>query len=421
MTSAAPPPPPSPSTSGDAPPSSPSRPPRLARLIELCAGLGRGVHHRRRRLAWFAGGVGVAALLVQHPPVATVTPGALTVRTNLWTGALSTERAGWMVVVPGVHTVETFPLLDQTYRPSGSASATGAAPYQSLEGLSFGLDLSIRYALDVTRVGQLPVPADQVGRALVEPQIDGVVRRIFATHTVREIFSSQRLVVEDQITRALTPLLARDGVLLKAVFVGNVDLPAEYRQGLESLLAEELASEKMRYTLELKEKAIKESALEGEAEKVRQEKAAEAAGQTEIIAAKARAEAMRHVLPFKEKEIEQRRLEAEAGKVARIKAAEGNAEARRIEASGEADSRRTLAASDAYRAEVMAKAASDAMARDSVLLAQNPLLIQKAVADKLSDKISVVIAPPEAGGFFAANLLGKPAAPVVLSARGEGE
>src|SRR5712692_5991360 len=54
----------------------------------------------------------------------------------------------------------------------------------------------------------------------------------------------------------------------------------------------------MRYTLELKDKQVKESELVGEAEKVRRGKAAEAAGNEQIIAAKAQEEAMKHGLPF---------------------------------------------------------------------------------------------------------------------------
>ena len=98
---------------------------------------------------------------------------------------------------------------------------------------------------------------------------------------------------------------------------------------------------------------------------------------------------MKHVLPLKEKEIEQRRLEAEARKVQRIKHAEGEAEARRIEAAAEADARRKLADADAYRIEVTGKANAEQLARDSALIAKNPLLIQKTLADKLSDKIQV--------------------------------
>ena len=73
----------------------------------------------------------------------------------------------------------------------------------------------------------------------------------------------------------------------------------------------------MRYTLELKDKEVQEASLEADAEKVKREKAAEAAGLEQIIAARSQEEAMKHVLPFKQKEIEQRRLEAEATKVAR--------------------------------------------------------------------------------------------------------
>ena len=120
-------------------------------------------------------------------------------------------------------------------------------------------------------------------------------------------------------------------MFLRGFFLGHVDLPEQYRIGLEGLLAEELATQKMKYTLELKEKKVSETRLEAEAAKVQREKAAEAAGLEEMIAAKAQAEAMKHVLPLKEKEIEQRRLEAEARKIQRTKDAEGDAEARRIE------------------------------------------------------------------------------------------
>src|SRR3954454_4886144 len=91
-----------------------------------------------------------------------------------------------------------------------------------------------------------------------------------------------------------------------------------------------------------------------------------------------------------------------------MKDAEGDAEARKIEAGAEADARRRLSDADAYRIEVTGKASSEQMARDSALIAKNPLLIQKTLADKLSDKIQVVVAPPSSDGFFASGLLGLP-------------
>ena len=42
------------------------------------------------------------------------------------------------------------------------------------------------------------------------------------------------------------------------------------------------------------------------------------------------------------------------------------------------------------------------MAREGALITRHPLLIQKTLADKLSDKIQVIIAPPPANGVIAA-------------------
>ncbi len=69
------------------------------------------------------------------------------------------------------------------------------------------------------------------------------------------------------------------GLVLRGVSMGQVDLPPDYRAGMEKLLAEELETEKVRYTLQLKEAQVKQTALESEADKVRRQAAAEAAGQ----------------------------------------------------------------------------------------------------------------------------------------------
>jgi regulator of protease activity HflC (stomatin/prohibitin superfamily) len=292
------------------------------------------------------------------------------------------------------------------------------APLQSVEGLSIGIDLSVRYALDAARVRALSKSLpDNIGGEIVEPAVQGIIYKIFARYTVREIFSTKRAEIQQAIETELAAKLAADGIVLRAVQLGKVDLPADYRRGMNGLLAEELATEKMRYTLELKDKRVKEMALDGEAEKVRREKAAEAAAREQVIAAKAQEEAMKHVLPFKQRQIEQRQLEAEADKLARIRVAEGSAQARRVEANGEADARQKLADAEAYRLERVGKVNAEQMAREGALVTRHPLLIQKALADKLSDKIQVIIAPPPAdGGFIGSTLLGGPKRTAALGA-----
>lgn len=368
----------------------------------------------KRHRALLAGLLAVGAVsygLYRNPPMHTVDRGEIAVRINQLTGASSEWREGSVLVLPIVHDLRRFSLRDQLYRPQRSDREDGLTSFQSIEGLSLGVDLTLRYALDPEKVTTLSkdMPED-LGKEVVEPTVQGVIYKVFTRYTVREIFSTKRGEIQQQIEAELKPKLAADGILMRSVHIGRIELPEDYKRGMEKLLAEELASEKMRYTLELKEKEVKQTALEADGAKIRREKAAEAAASEQIIAAKAQEEAMKHVLPFKQKQIEQRQFEAEAARVAQVKAAEGASQARRIEAAGEAESRQKLADAEAYRLDRVGRATSEQMAREGALITKHPLLIQKTMADKLSDKISVIIAPPPSNGdFIGATLLGKTA------------
>jgi len=369
---------------------------------------GTGLKNARGALLLLGAAGAVGYGLVQHPPVQSIARGEVGIRTNLLTGGTTEFRDGSALLLPGLHELRRYSLRDQVYRPAGSASANGESPFQSVEGLSLGVDLAVRYALDPARIAALSrdLPAD-VGKDVVQPAVQGVVYKAFARYTVREIFSAKRGEIQAQIEAELKPRLAADGILLRGVQMGKVDLPADYRQGMDRLLAEELASEKMVYTLALREKQVQESSLQAQAEKVKREKDAEAAAREQVIAAQAQEEAMKHVLPFKQKQIEQRQLEAEAEKVSRIRTAEGSAQARRIESQGEADSRVKLADAEVYRLQKVGQATAEQMAREGALITRHPLLIQKTLADKLSDKIQVIIAPPPTNGdFIGAALVG---------------
>ena len=380
-----------------------------AKTAKVAAGttvsIGTSLRQRRLLVGSVAAVAAIGYGLYTHPPIRSVEAGDTGVRINRFTGNVSEWRDGTVLVVPGLHQWRTLQLRDRAYRP---AANDGSASFQSVEGLSFGADLVIRYAVDATKIEALAksLPENIEGE-VVEPAVQGVIYKVLARYTIREIFSSKRAEIQQTIEAELKPKFAADGILLRSVQMGKVELPPEYRVGMEKLLAEELESEKMRFTLELKETRVKETALDADAQKVRREKAAEAAANETIIAAKAQEEAMKHVLPFKQKQIEQRQFEAEAERVVRVKGAEGNAQARRIEASGEADSRQKLADAEVYRLDKVGRVTSEQMAREGALITKHPLLIQKTMADKLSDKISVIIAPPSTNGdFIGAHLLG---------------
>jgi regulator of protease activity HflC (stomatin/prohibitin superfamily) len=355
-----------------------------------------------RRAMTVGGSSALIALAIygiyKNPPMHTVEPGSFTVRVNKFTGATLAATDGVMLAVPGVHRISHVDLREQSYRP---AVAGNQSSFQSTEGLSFGLEVAVRYSINgkALEANLQNLPAD-IHKERVQPTIDSVIYRSLARYTMREIFSSKRAEVEKMIVDDLTKALAADAATLKAVQMGKITLPPDYQRGMESLLAEELATEKMRFTLELKAKRVKETELESEGERVRREKLAQAAAGEQIIAAKAQEEAMKHVIPFKEKQIAQRQLEAEAIKQSTIRQAEGSAQARRIEAAGEADSRQKLADAEAYRQDKIGRVASEQMSREGSILTRHPLLVQKAMVDKLSDKVNVIIAPSGTDGRF---------------------
>src|SRR5581483_2318546 len=141
---------------------------------------------------------------------------------------------------------------------------------------------------------------------------------------------------------------------------------------------------------------------------------AEGAAQVRVLEAKGEADAMQYTLPLKEKQIQQSKLEAEARKEATIKNAEAAAEAKVIDSKAELQRRNMLADAEANRIRVTAVADAERLKSEAAVLKQNPLLINKIVAEKLSDKIQVMMVPSDGKFFFANDVMkgfGSPAQP----------
>ena len=111
---------------------------------------------------------------------------------------------------------------------------------------------------------------------------------------------------------------------------------------------------------------------------------------------------MQYTLPLKQKQIEQSKLEAEARKEATIENADAEAQAKIIDSKAEVQRRDLLATSEANRIRVTAAADAERMTSEAKLLNQSPLLINKIIAERLSDKIQMVMVPSD-GKFFFAN------------------
>lgn len=354
--------------------------------------------------------------------IAVVPSGAAGVRVSETRGTLSgTLYPGVHYVTPILEHVDTFDTRDKLFTTGVAEDSKivghtkGALTVQAKEGLSLGLAITVRYRLDPKRLdyiqSHLPQPVET---ELVPPVIASAWREVAPNYNVREIFSTKREEVRQKAAGIITSKLGKDGVIVEEVMLRDIQLPPEYAKGLEDLLLKEQENDQLSVQTEMQQKQVRISELEAEADKARSVKQAEGQAQVRVLQAKGEADAMQYTLPLKQKQIEQSKLEAEARKEATIKNAEAAAEAKVIDSKAELQRRNMLADAEANRIRVTAVADAERLKSEAAVLKQNPLLINKIVAEKLSDKIQVMMVPSDGKFFFANDVMksfGAPGSP----------
>jgi regulator of protease activity HflC (stomatin/prohibitin superfamily) len=312
-------------------------------------------------------------------------------------------------VTPLVESVETFNLRDHLFtadfaEKGGKVGAQGnGLSVQSREGLNIGLAVTVRYRLDPNKLSSVQAHMPQpVDKELVPPVVASAWRELAPEYTVREIFSTKREEVRGRAAAIITQKLNADGIVVEEVMLSDIQLPEEYAKGLEGLLLKEQEDDQLGVVTDIQQKQVKIAELQAEAEAVQKVKQAEGEAQSKVVEAKGEADAMQYTLPLKQKQIEQSKLEAEARKEATIQNAEADAQAKVIDSKAELERRNLLADAEASRVRLMAAANAERMTSEADLLNKSPLLINKIVAERLSDKIQVLMVPSD-GKFFFAN------------------
>ncbi len=344
-----------------------------------------------------------------------VPSGMAGIRVSQTSGTLSgTLYPGAHFVTPLVENVVLFDTRDQLFttgqledgKALSDKSKAEPLNVQAKEGLTLGLAITVRYRLDPAHLdyiqSNLPQPVE---REIVPAVVASAWRELVPNYTVRDVFATKREEVRRRAAEVITQKLAADGILVKEVMLRDIQLPPEYAQGLESLLLKEQENDRMGVETELKEKNVKIAELEAEAEKARQVKQAEGEARVKVLEAKGEADAMQYTLPLKQKQIEQSKLEAEARKEATVQNAEAMAQAKVIDSKAEMERRKMLADAEADRIRVTAVADAERMKSEGAILKQNPLLINKIVAERLSDKLQIMMVPSDGKFFFANDVL----------------
>ena len=344
--------------------------------------------------------------------IVVVPSGMAGIRVSQASGTLAgTLYPGVHFVIPLAERVELFDTRDQLFttgaiEDSGKEPKTEPLKVQAKEGLTLGLAITVRYRIDPKRLdyieNNLPKPLE---KEMVPPVVASAWRELVPNYTVREVFAAKREEVRRRAAGVITQKLSADGIVVQEVMLRDIQLPPEYAKGLENLLLKEQENDQMGVQTEIQQKQVRIAELEAEAAKVQQVKQAEGQARVRVLEAKAESDAMQYTLPLKEKQIQQSRLEAEAHKEATVKNAEAMAEAKVIDSKAEMERRKLLAEAEAERIRVTAVADTERMRSEGAVLKQNPLLINKIVAERLSDKLQIMMVPSDGKFFFANDVL----------------
>jgi regulator of protease activity HflC (stomatin/prohibitin superfamily) len=352
---------------------------------------------------------GIFPLLLAYS-IAVVPDGFGGVRVSqIWGARPGTLYPGVHLITPLVDSVELYDTREQVYTTAASAkpnSPSEVLTVQAREGLNIGLAVSVRYRLDPQRLSYIHANLPRaIGDEVVAPTVATIYRQLAPNYITREIFATKREELRLGAATAITTRLASDGIIVREVLLRDLKLPEEYAQGLEGLLLKEQENERLGTETEIKQKQVKIAELEAEAQKSRDVKQAEAQAQVRVLQAKAESDSMQYTLPLKQKQIEQSKLEAQARKEATLQNAEAAAQAKIIDSKAELERQKNLSDAEANRIRVTAAADAERMKFEAAVLKSNPMLIQKIIAERLSDKLQIMMVPIDGKNFFANDVL----------------
>jgi regulator of protease activity HflC (stomatin/prohibitin superfamily) len=336
-----------------------------------------------------------------------IPPGWVGVSVNRFTGSVELLDPGTYLRPSALYQIHPVRISDQLL--SGEQGQFNVA---TKEGVITHLSVQARWAISkksllATWSALPPNP----GAELVAPILFAAFRTAAPRYEVSKLIAEQREELSSVAAAAARERLAESGIVLKEVLIGDLVLPPEFERGRIAMVDEVQSTERLDVTLKKKAKQIEETRLTAEAQRARQIQEAEAAAEQKVIEARSEADAMKHVLALKEKQIAQKKLEAEAERQSIVERAHaaadaakiqaiGAAEATRIQTEAEAERRRTMADAEAYATRTNSLAEFEGLEREARLVSANPLLIPKTFADRLSDRVQVILTPSIGGESF---------------------
>lgn len=136
----------------------------------------------------------------------------------------------------------------------------------SKNGLNIYVDLSYRFMADPAKIGHLhdEIGPDYVNRIII-PEIRSATREVIGKYLPEELYSTKREAIQDEIFEETRKAVEEKFVLLDAILIREVRLPAKLKAAIESKLEEEQLSFQYEFKLDRERKEAERKIIEAQA------------------------------------------------------------------------------------------------------------------------------------------------------------
>ena len=175
-------------------------------------------------------GVGIAAfilIILLFSSVTRVGTGHVGVLTLF--GKVQTDG----ILGEGIHLIN--PLKTNNEMSIQTQTLKESASVPSSEGLMMSLDTSLIYHLNPERAAEVfqKIGADYEN-VVVEPTLRSAIRESTASHTANALYTGERELVAKQIQDQVTTQLSQRGLVVEAVLLRDIQLPATLKASIEA-------------------------------------------------------------------------------------------------------------------------------------------------------------------------------------------
>ena len=137
------------------------------------------------------------------------------------------------------------------------------ADVPSKEGLTVGLEVSVLYHLEPrTAPAVFRTLGDDYARVFILPQLRSVIRGATVNHEAKDLYTSGREVIAQQIYGELHKMVGERGIVLESVLLRKIGLPKMVEDAINSKLAAEQEAERMRFVLQKERKEAERKRVE---------------------------------------------------------------------------------------------------------------------------------------------------------------